>query len=426
MTGLRNYLIVTASYWSFTLTDGALRMLVLLHFYALGYTPFTLATLFLLYETAGIFANLGGGWLATRFGIPRMLQVGLVLQIAGLLLLSAMNPAWGAAFSVAWVVLAQGISGVAKDVTKTASKSAIKATSEGGNTQLFKWVAWFTGSKNAMKGFGFFAGGLLLQLVGFNPALWLMAAMLGIVLVGVLLSLPAELGKAKASTSFSELFAKSRAINLISAARIFLFGSRDVWFVVGLPVFLYANGWRYIEVAGFIAAWTIGYGMVQAVAPLVVRRSRDGLSREIPEARLWGALLAAIPAVLAVLVQAHVAFNPALLVVVGLSVFGFVFAVISSLHSYLVLAYAGSKKAAEDVGFYYAANAAGRLVGILLSGAMTQYGGLAACLWGSAVMLALCLTLVFALPGGVENGLLPYRRLNNRVRRPQSLRSGLI
>ena len=403
MTGIRNYLIVTASYWSFTLTDGALRMLVLLHFYTLGYTPFTLATLFLLYETAGIFANLGGGWLATRYGIPRMLQVGLVLQIAGLLLLSALNPAWGAALSVGWVVLAQGISGIAKDVTKTASKSAIKATSEGGNTQLFKWVAWFTGSKKAMKGFGFFAGGLLLQVVGFKPALWLMAAMLGTVLVCVLLSLPTELGKAKASKSFGELFAKTRAINVISAARIFLFGSRDVWFVVGLPVFLYANGWRYIEVAGFIAAWTIGYGIVQAVAPSVVRRSPDGLSREIPEARLWGALLAAIPAVLAVLVQAHVSSNPALLVVVGLSVFGFVFAVISSLHSYLVLAYAGSKKAAEDVGFYYAANAGGRLVGILLSGALTQYGGLPACLWGSTVMLALCLVLVFALPGGIEH-----------------------
>lgn len=403
MGGIRNYLIVTASYWSFTLTDGALRMLVLLHFYTLGYNPFTLATLFLLYETAGIFANLGGGWLATRFGIPRMLQVGLLLQISGLLLLSVMDPAWSAAFSVAWVVASQGISGVAKDVTKTASKSAIKATSEGGNGQLFKWVAWFTGSKNAMKGFGFFAGGLLLQLVGFDPALWLMAGMLGFVLGGVVVSLPSELGKAKASKSFGELFAKSRAINIISAARIFLFGSRDVWFVVGLPVFLYANGWKYIEVAGFIAAWTIGYGMVQAVAPSVVRRSPDGLSREIPEARRWGALLAVIPAGLAVLVQAHLSPNPALLVVVGLSVFGFVFAVISSLHSYLVLAYAGSKKAAEDVGFYYAANAAGRLAGILLSGVLTEYGGLPACLWGSAAMLALCLVLVFTLPGGVEH-----------------------
>jgi len=402
MGGIRNYLIVTASYWSFTLTDGALRMLVLLHFYALGYTPFMLASLFLLYEAAGVFANLGGGWLAARFGIPRMLATGLVLQIAGLLLLSALDPGWNATLSVIWVVMAQGISGVAKDVTKTASKSAIKATSDGGNGQLFKWVAWFTGSKNAMKGLGFFVGGLLLQAIGFRLALWAMAGMLGLVLANVLVSLPRELGKAKASKSFRELFAKSRAINLLAAARIFLFGSRDVWFVVGLPVFLYTQGWQYMQVAGYIAAWTIGYGVVQAVAPMCVRRSADGLSREIPEARLWGAALTAIPVALVLLLGASLPMSPALTVVVVLGVFGFAFAVISSLHSYLILAYAGTKKAAEDVGFYYAANAAGRLLGILLSGALAQYGGLPACLWGSAAMLALCLALVFLLPTEIE------------------------
>ena len=404
MGGVRNYLIVTASYWSFTLTDGAVRMLVLLHFYALGYTPFMLASLFLLYEAAGIFANLGGGWLATRFGIPRMLAAGLTLQIAGLMLLSALDPAWSAALSVAWAVIAQGISGAAKDITKTASKSAIKATSEGGNGQLFKWVAWFTGSKNAMKGFGFFAGGLLLQLVGFTPAVWLMAAMLAAVLIGVLASLPRELGKAKASKNFAELFAKSRAINLLAAARIFLFGSRDVWFVVGLPVFLYAQGWKYMEVAGFVASWTIGYGLVQGVAPSVLRRSVDGLTREIPEARLWGAILTAIPIALALLLQAHLPVSPGLLVVIGLGIFGFAFAVISSLHSYLILAYAGSKKAAEDVGFYYAANAAGRLIGILLSGALYQLGGMVACLLGSAAMLAACWMITFFLPARLGGG----------------------
>ena len=407
MGGIRNYLIVTASYWSFTLTDGALRMLVLLHFYALGYTPFMLASLFLLYETAGIFANLGGGWLAARFGIPRMLSTGLMLQIGGLLLLSALNPTWGATLSVVWVVMAQGISGVAKDITKTASKSAIKATSDGGNGQLFKWVAWFTGSKNAMKGFGFFVGGLLLQTIGFKPALWLMALMLAVVLANVLLSLPRELGKAKASKSFAELFAKSRPINLLAGARIFLFGSRDVWFVVGLPVFLYAQGWKYMEVAGFIASWTIGYGLVQAIAPSVLRRSTDGLSREIPEARLWGTALAAIPVLLALLLNMRLGISPALLVVVGLGVFGFAFAVISSLHSYLILAYAGTKTAAEDVGFYYAANAGGRLFGILMSGLLTQYGGLPACLWGSAAMLAVCLALTLLLPAGYEGRRVP-------------------
>jgi predicted MFS family arabinose efflux permease len=398
MSGVRNYVIVTASYWGFTLTDGALRMLVLLHFYSLGYTPLMLSFLFLLYETAGIFANLGGGWLAARFGIPRMLMTGLALQIAGLTLLSALDPHWSAALSVAWVVAAQGVSGVAKDITKTASKSAIKATSEGGSGQLFKWVAWFTGSKNAMKGAGFFVGGLLLETIDFKGALWLMAGLLAVVLLGIAVSLPRTLGKAKASKSFRELFAKTRAINLMAAARIFLFGSRDVWFVVGLPVFLYSQGWHYMEVAGFIASWTIGYGLIQAIAPSVIRRSADGLSREVPEARLWGALLTAIPIALAVTLGTAHLDRLDLVVTVGLCVFGFAFAVISSLHSYLILAYAGSAKAAEDVGFYYAANAGGRLIGILLSGALTQAGGLAACLWGAAVMLVLCLATTFLLP----------------------------
>ena len=398
MASARNYAIVTAAYWGFTLTDGALRMLVLLHFYRLGYTPFTLAFLFLLYEAAGIGANLGGGWLATRFGIPRMLTVGLSLQIGGLLLLSALDPGWSAAASVAWVVAAQGVSGVAKDLTKTASKSAIKATSEDGAGQLFRWVAWFTGSKNAVKGLGFFVGGLLLDVAGFRPALWSMAALLGVVLIAAGLSLPARLGVAKGSKSLRELFSKSAGVNLLAAARIFMFGARDVWFVVGLPVFLYANGWKFMEVGGFVALWTIAYGAIQAAAPSLVTRSADGLSREVPAARLWGLLLAAVPAVLALAIAVPGPWRIDILVVAGLALFGLPFAVNSSLHSYLILAYAGSKKAAEDVGFYYAANAAGRLMGILLSGVLYQAGGLTACLIGSALMLAACCAITLMLP----------------------------
>lgn len=407
MTAVRNYIVVTSAYFLFTLTDGAIRMLVLLHFYKLGYTPFTLALLFLLYETAGIFANIGGGWLASRFGIPRMLATGLTLQIGGLIMLSALNPAWGATASVAWVVAAQGIAGVAKDLTKTASKSAIKATSTDGASQLFRWVAWFTGSKNATKGAGFFLGGFLLQVVGFQAALWLMAAMLFVVLAGSVIALPRTLGKAKHSKSFKELFAKTRAINLMAAARIFLFGSRDVWFVVGLPVFLYSYGWQYMNVAGFVAAWTIAYGTIQAVAPSMVTRSHDGLSREVPAARVWGLGLTVIPAVLAFMIAVPGIPRPDLVLVVGLMVFGFVFAVISSLHSYLILAYAGSEKAAEDVGFYYAANAAGRLAGILLSGLLTQHYGMAGCLWGSAIMLAICFGITALLPSGTGSRRVP-------------------
>ncbi len=237
-TGLRHYAVVTSAYWGFTLTDGALRMLVLLHFYRLGYSPFTLAFLFLLYEFAGIIANLIGGWLATRFGITRMLTLGLITQICGFLLLSALSPDWSVALSVAWVVLAQGVCGVAKDLTKTASKSAIKITSGEASGRLFHWVAWFTGSKNAMKGIGFFLGGFMLDQMGFRGALWSMAGLLGLILVGVVASLPPMIGKSRASRSVRELFSKSRPINLLAAARIGLFGARDVWCGGGVPVFL--------------------------------------------------------------------------------------------------------------------------------------------------------------------------------------------
>ncbi len=396
-SGLRHYAIVTASYWGFTLTDGALRMLVLLHFYRLGYSPFTLAFLFLLYEFAGIIANLIGGWLATRFGIARMLTVGLTTQIAGFLLLSALLPHWSAAVSVAWVVLAQGVCGVAKDLTKTASKSAIKVTASDVPGQLFKWVAWFTGSKNAMKGVGFFFGGLLLDTVGFRESLWAMAALLGVILFFAVFSLPPMMGKSKASRSAKEFFAKNQGINLLAAARVGLFGARDVWFVVGVPVFLYSAGWTFTMVGTFLALWTMAYGVVQAAAPNVIRRSHDGLSAEVPAARLWSWLLALVPCALAVMAVINV---PHLewVIVAGLALFGAAFAVNSSVHSYLVLAYAGSEKAAEDVGFYYAANAAGRFMGTLLSGLLYQVGGIALALAGSAVMLLACWLVTLRLP----------------------------
>jgi len=395
--GTRNYAIVTAAYWGFTLSDGALRMLVLLHFYRLGYSPFTLAFLFLLYEAMGVVANLIGGWLAARYGIKRMLTVGLFMEIAGFLLMSALSPSWSVALSVAWVVGAQGICGIAKDLTKTASKSAIKATAGEASGQLFKWVAFFTGSKNAMKGVGFFLGGVLLQSLGFQAALWTMAALLAIVFVGVVSFVPPLMGKSKASKSAKELFAKNRGINLLAAARVALFGARDVWFVVGVPVFLYASGWTFTMVSGFVALWTIGYGAVQAFAPAIVRRSDDGLSAEVPAARLWSALLAVVPMGLAVLVAMKVP-NLEWVVVAGLGLFGFAFAINSSVHSYLVLAYAGSEKAAEDVGFYYAANALGRFIGTLLSGLLYQWGGLLFSLVGSAAMLTACWLVTLALP----------------------------
>lgn len=389
---MRDYILVTLAYWGFTLTDGALRMLVLFHFFKLGYSPFALAMLFLLYEAAGIFANLIGGWLATRHGVKRMLAVGLSAQIAGFIFLAALSPEWTAAVSVAWVVVCQGICGVAKDLTKTASKSAIKLTeqSSGGARQgrLYRWVAWFTGSKNAMKGFGFFLGGVLLEALGFQAALWAMAAGLGLVLLGVMTTLPPLMGKARASASVGEFFGKSRGVNLLAAARVALFGARDVWFVVGLPVFLYANGWTFSAVGAFLAVWTILYGGVQAAAPWITGRGADGLSREVPDARLWGLLLLSTPLAILGALWADLPRED-IAVALGLLVFGFAFAINSSLHSYLVLAYAGSEKAAEDVGFYYAANAAGRFAGTALSGYFYQTGGLELCLLAAAGLLAL-------------------------------------
>ena len=396
-SGLRSYLTVTAAYWGFTLSDGALRMLVLLHFYKLGYSPFSLALLFLLYEAAGVVANLVGGWLATRYGIQRMLLVGLALQVTGLLMLSALSPEWTVATSVAWVVLAQGICGVAKDLTKTASKSAIKLTASAGAGQLFRWVAWFTGSKNAMKGVGFFLGGALLESFGFQGGLWLIASGLGLVFLGVLTLVPRLMGKSRASASAREFFARNRGVNLLAVARVALFGARDVWFVVGVPVFLYSQGWGFTGVGTFLAAWTIGYGLVQAATPHLVRRSEDGLRNEVPGAAWWSAAAMLLTAAL----TGIAALQPAALewwVIGGLVLFGLAFAINSSLHSYLILAYAGSEKAAEDVGFYYSANALGRFIGTLLSGLLYQWGGLTMTLSGSTLMLLACWLVVRKLP----------------------------
>jgi predicted MFS family arabinose efflux permease len=399
VNGQRAYASVVAAYWGFTLTDGALRMLVLLHFFTLGYTPFQLAFLFLLYEVAGMATNLFGGWAATRFGLNVTLASGLALQVAALMMLSGLDPAWSPSWSVAYVVLAQGLAGVAKDLTKTSAKSAIKlVTPEGQSAALFRYVAWLTGSKNALKGVGFFLGGVLLSTMGFVSALRLMAAALAVVFVATVLALPRMFGKAKQVSRLREIFAKTRAINLLAAARIALFGARDVWFVVGLPVFLYANGWTFAEVGGFLAAWTIGYGAVQGLAHRIVPRSADGLSAEVPAARLWASVLAAIPIAIAVVLGTAPASAAQAVVVAGLALFGVAFAVNSALHSYLIVAYAGSEKVAEDVGFYYAANATGRLAGTLLSGLLYQAGGLPACLLGSFAMLACCAAISLALP----------------------------
>jgi len=400
MTDLRNYTLVTGAYWGFTLTDGALRMLVLLHFYELGYTPVQIAFLFLLYEFCGVVTNLVGGWVGSHMGLKVTLFAGLALQVFALSALALLDPGWPVLFSVCYVMGLQALSGVAKDLTKMSSKSAIKVLVPGeADSALFKWVAILTGSKNALKGAGFFLGGLLLATVGFRASLLLMAGGLALVLLATILSLPGTIGMAKKKTKFRAILAKSRDINLLAAARLFLFGSRDIWFVVGLPVFLSARlGWSFTEVGGFLALWVIGYGGVQALAPGLLRRGLAGGTPRGGTAAAGAFVLAVLTALLALGVQTGL--SPWLTVVAGLALFGVIFAVNSSVHSYLILAYTESDEVALNVGFYYMANAMGRLVGTFLSGVIFQVAGLTGCLWVSAAFVSTAGGLSLLLPRG--------------------------
>ena len=416
----RAYCIVTAAYWGQTITDGALHMLVLLHFYTLGFTPFQIALLFVLYELMGVLTNLLGGWIAARFGLNATLYAGLGLQVLALSLLAALDPAWPLFWSVIYASSVKGLAGIAKDLTKMSAKSAIKLiVKEDGKGALFKWVALLTGSKNAMKGAGFFLGGLLLATIGFRAGLLLLAACLVVILAATLVTLPKGMGRAKAKPPMSALLAKSAAINRLSVARFFLFGARDIWFVVAVPIFLYeVAGWNFVQVSTFLALWVIGYGLVQAIAPRLIKRTTGGLEGEVRAARFWVLGLAVLPlALILALAQVvpwpllvdHTATLAApipaagLVIAIGLGLFGSVFAVNSSLHSFLILAYAKAEDVAMDVGFYYMANAAGRLVGCLLSGLVYQLAGVVGALSAAAAFLLMAWLVSLLLPRQAEH-----------------------
>jgi predicted MFS family arabinose efflux permease len=397
MSSMRSYALVTGAYWGFTITDGALRMLVVLHFYKLGYSGVSIAFLFLFYEFCGIVTNLFGGWIASRSGLRVTLYGGFLIQIAALLMLAFLNPGWGHIHSVLYVMAAQALSGIAKDLTKMSAKSAIKAiVPDDADGKLFRWVARLTGSKNALKGAGFFVGGALLALFDFKGALVAMAVGLAVILIGTVAALPEDLGRSKKKVKLTALFAKSPAINRLSAARLFLFSSRDVWFVVGLPVFLAQIGWSSYGVGAFLALWVIGYGLIQALVPEILRSVAGKETVSGSSARLWAFLLLAVPLGLlgAIRLGAHVVT----VLVIGLAVFAVVFAVNSAIHSYLVLAYTEDDGIALNVGFYYMANAAGRLLGTLLSGIVFQLAGFAGCLWGAFVLILITALLSVGLP----------------------------
>ena len=388
---IRQYLLVTGNYWAFTLTDGALRMLVVLHFHQLGYSALEVAMLFLFYEFFGVVTNLFGGWLGARWGLNRTMNIGLGLQIVALAML-LVPAAW---LTVVWVMAAQALSGIAKDLNKMSAKSTIKLlVPDDQQSQLYKWVAILTGSKNTLKGVGFFLGGLLLTVIGFQGAVLAMAVMLSLVWIGSLVFLRKESGKAKFKPKFKDLLSKSRPINILSGARFLLFGARDVWFVVALPVFLASQlNWTHWQVGSFLALWVIGYGVVQSVAPRLTQSQRVAPHRQ---AVVWGALLTLSPLLLSIALwqSAPVAAS----IIIGLSLFGALFAVNSSLHSYLIVSYSRSDGVSLDVGFYYMANAAGRLLGTILSGWIYQQWGLVACLGVSVLLLLGSTIAVSALP----------------------------
>jgi predicted MFS family arabinose efflux permease len=395
---LRNYALVTGAYWADTIADGASRMLVLFYFYELGYSPFKVASLFLFYEVFGIVTNLVGGWLAARLGLRATLVGGLSVQLVALAMLGAVPASW---LAVGYVMAAQALSGIAKDLTKMSSKSAVKlVVADDVPGALYRWVAILTGSKNALKGVGFFLGCLLLTLVGFRSAMLGLAAMILVALVAVLTLMRGELGRPDAGARFRQMFSNNRSVNVLAGARIFLFASRDVWFVVGLPVFLRTeHGWSFWQVGIFMAVWVIGYGAVQALAPRYVRRP-DGRT-----ATILAFVLAAFPAAIALVMAAGA--DPVVAVVVGLVAFGLVFALNSAVHSYLILAYADGDRVAMNVGFYYMANAGGRLAGTVLSGALYQWQGLQACLWASAACILAAGALSRLLPGSLPRGQRP-------------------
>ncbi|WP_227268577.1 organoarsenical effux MFS transporter ArsJ [Roseobacter weihaiensis] len=401
--GLAAYIAVTVAYWAFMLTDGALRMLVLLHFHGLGFSPVQLAYLFVLYEVAGIVTNLSAGWIAARFGLTSTLFAGLGLQIIALGMLTQLDPTWAIGASVVFVMLVQGLSGVAKDLSKMSAKSAVKILAPGAQGGLFKWVAVLTGSKNAVKGIGFLLGAVLLGVFGFTAAILLMGGFLALILGVLWLRLPPGLPAGRKSAKFSDVFSKDPNVNWLSFGRVFLFGARDVWFVVGIPIYFYAvlsdgteagNRTAFFLIGSFMALWIILYGAVQASAPRLLAADRRDLAALIRDAQLWGTGLIAIPALLAIAVTVAQQPTPALtlLLVGGLLVFGALFAVNSSLHSYLILAFTSDRRVTMDVGFYYMANAAGRLLGTVLSGASYQIGGLPLCLATAAILL--CLNVV--------------------------------
>lgn len=436
----------------FTITDGAIRIIVLLYANQIGLSPLDIAVLFTLYELMGVVTNLFGGVFASRFGLKASMFLSLFLQLLGLVLVVLVEPIFGdlehlamklpsnltclastrtvieegnmgkRAEVIVYITFCQALSGVAKDFMKISCKTIPKLVTKKDadeESSLFKLYSIVTGLKNSFKGFGFIFGALLTNFLGFEIAVYVLVGIVVVIVPAVVWGIDKDAGKAREFPGFNlKIFKKPWNINVLSLARFFLFGSRDVWFEVAAPLF-FRNiiGWTEFEVGLFIGGYVIVYGYFQtATAKIYKAKNKDAKKtswrpsclRGVPPVQHIGGWAVACAAeilllgiVLHFLYQEYIGqecaaqYGAAIagVLIVGFYAFGVIFAVNSAIHSYFIGLFSGGDKASMDIGFYYMANAMGRLVGTILSGYVYEVTrdefGLSICLWVSSLFMAL-------------------------------------
>ncbi|CAM9497833.1 unnamed protein product [Ascophyllum nodosum] len=419
---MRNLYTAALSYNGYTITDGALRLIVLLHAADLGFNAIEIAFMFSLYEVAGVFTNLFGGVAGSKFGLQCTLMTSLILQIVCLSALTQTERIVGSLSEATsgsarymeatlYITAWQTLAGVAKDFMKLTGKATPKlVTKEGAEGRLFQLVAWLTGMKNALKGFGSAMGALLVSQIGWINSLWILVGFLFLFLPLGVLGMDRDLGVSQAKKiDWKGVFNKGRNVNTLSFARFFLFASRDAWFEIGLPLFLRLElGWRGEVVGLVLAGYIIIYGNLQAMTTKLYKKS-DGSAGQPTgiSAFMWAGYCSVVPLVTGIVayfthIRAKNDIATAIVLIVGTIVFAAIFAVNSSVHSYLIVSYSNKDKVAMDLGFYYMANAMGRLVGIVIGGFLYHYTyidfGLSMCLIVACPFLVVASAVAYMLP----------------------------
>jgi MFS family permease len=403
---IKPFVVISASYLLFTVTDGGIRTIVLFNAFQRKFSAFEVSIMFVLYELAGTFTNFLAGIAGARWGLKATMLAGLFLQLGGIGMLFGWSEKFTKEQAIIFVTIAQMLSGISKDLVKLGGKAVTKlVTPDSKQGVLYKRVSMITGLKNSLKGVGYFLGGALVQWSYFGA----LGVMMGIVLLAIpwpALGLESGLGRTRRENiTWRSVFKKNHNIQALSAARFFLFASRDAWFDVPLPFYLRSKegfGWERAAAAALLGAWIILYGQVQSWTPQLVAKPLKQFPANKYHAALWAGINAVIPLVLGCFLQfsdifrAHDVRAMMPILLVGVFVFAIIFAINSSIHSYLAVKYSEGDKIAVDIGFYYMSNSAGRLFGTLVGGALFEFvgnytNGFAACFWFS-----LCLTVVAA------------------------------